>query len=101
MTAWMGETGFSTIPVALYCAVLWCAAIAYIILTRTLISLHRHDSILAIAVGRDIKAKISLLLYTAAIPLAFWSAWLSCVLYVVVAILWLVPDPRIEKLIVN
>jgi uncharacterized membrane protein len=97
VTAWMGKNGFSTIPVALYGVVLWCAAIAYTILARTLISLNGQDSPLAIALGRDTKAIVSLALYTAAIPLAFWAAWLACVLYVAVAILWLIPDRRIEK----
>ncbi len=98
-TAWMGENHFATWPVSLYGAVLLLAAIAYTILTRALISVHGHNAILASAVGRDFKGKISLAIYAAAIPLAFVSSWLAFSLYVLVAIMWLVPDQRIEKTI--
>ncbi|WP_206757385.1 hypothetical protein [Nostoc sp. FACHB-280] len=77
--------------------VLLMAAIAYFILSRTLISHHGRDSMLALAVGRDFKGKISVLIYAAAIPLAFVKAWFGCALYVLVAIMWLIPDRRIEK----
>jgi uncharacterized membrane protein len=97
VTGWMGENDFSTWPVVLYGVVLVLAAVAYFILTRALISLHGQDSVLAAAVGRDFKAKVSVVIYLAAIPLAFVSSWLACALYVLVAVIWLVPDRRIEK----
>ncbi|MCC6605900.1 MAG: DUF1211 domain-containing protein [Anaerolineae bacterium] len=99
VTAWMGETRFAAWPVALYGVDLLASAIAYFILTRTLIARHGMDSVLANAVNRDVKGKISLVIYLAAIPLAFVSTWLAGGLYVLVAILWLVPDRRIEDLL--
>jgi uncharacterized membrane protein len=96
-TAWMGENHFAALPVALYGAVLLLAAIAYFTLTRTLISHHGQDSTLANALGRDLKGKLSVLIYAVAIPLAFATSWLACTLYVLVAVMWLVPDRRIEK----
>jgi uncharacterized membrane protein len=96
-TAWMGENHFARGPVALYGAVLLFASIAYFILSRALISLHGKDSVLATAVGRDFKGQISTLLYLVAIPLAVVRSWLACALYVLVAIMWLVPDRRIER----
>ncbi|MFN6538610.1 MAG: TMEM175 family protein [Nostoc sp. EkiNYC01] len=97
VTAWMGENHFATIPVALYGTILMLNAIAYFILTRTLISHHGSDSTLAIAVGRDFKGKVSVVFYAVAIPLAFLNSWLACVLYILVAVMWLIPDRRIEK----
>ncbi|MBD2441564.1 TMEM175 family protein [Nostoc sp. FACHB-110] len=96
-TAWMGENHFTALPVAFYGIVLLMAAIAYFILSRTLISHHGRDSMLALAVGRDFKGKISVLIYAAAIPLAFVKPWFGCALYVLVAIMWLIPDRRIER----
>jgi uncharacterized membrane protein len=101
VTGWMGENHFAASPVALYGIVLLAAAIAYFILARSLISLHGRDSALAIAFGRDFKGKISPLLYAAAIPLAFINPLISCALYVLVAVTWLVPDRRIEKTLHN
>ncbi len=98
-TAWMGENNFATWPVAVYGAVLWLAAIAYFILTRALIAVNGSDSVLATAVGRDFKGWVSAVIYFVAIPLAFVNSWLACALYVLVAIMWLVPDRRIEKTI--
>lgn len=100
VTSWMGESGFAREPVAVYGVVLLFAAIAYTILALTLVSLHGKDSTLAAALGRDYKGKTSIGLYAAAIPLAFVSRWISCAIYVVVAIMWLVPDRRIEKVLV-
>jgi uncharacterized membrane protein len=97
VTRWMGESHFAAWPVALYGAVLLCTGIAYFILTRALIAHHGQESPLATALGRDIKGKISLVLYAVAIPTALVNAWLACALYVVVAIMWLVPDRRIEE----
>jgi len=96
-TAWMGENHFAALPVALYGVVLLLAAIAYFTLTRTLISHHGQDSTLATAVGEDFKGKISVLIYAVAIPLAFVKPWFGCALYVLVAVIWLIPDRRIEK----
>jgi uncharacterized membrane protein len=99
VTGWMGENRFAAWPVALYGMVLLFAAIAYFILARALISLHGSDSVLATALGRDFKGKISMVIYLAAIPLAFVRSWFACALYVLVAVMWLVPDRRIEKTI--
>jgi uncharacterized membrane protein len=93
----MGENQFAALPVAFYGVVLLLAAIAYFALTRTLILYHGQNSTLANAIGRDIKGKLSVLIYAVAIPLAFAIPWLSCALYVLVAVMWLVPDRRIEK----
>ena len=97
VTAWMGENHFAPGAVAMYGVVLLFASIAYFILSRTLISLHGRDSLLATAVGRDFKGLISALIYLVAIPLALVRWWLACTLYVLVAIIWLVPDRRIER----
>jgi len=96
-TAWMGENHFAAVPVAAYGVVLVFAAIAYFILTRTLLRIHTPDSTLATALGRDFKGKISIVIYLAAISLSFVRSWLAAALYVVVEIIWLVPDRRIEK----
>lgn len=97
VTGWMGENHFAAWPVALYGIVLLAAAIAYLILARVLISVNGKDSTLATAFGRDLKGKVSLALCAAGIPLAFLKSWISCALYVLVAIIWLVPDRRIER----
>jgi uncharacterized membrane protein len=96
VTNWMGENHLAAWPVALYGTVLLCAAVAYFILTKVLISLHGADSVLATALGGDFKGKISMVIYLVALPLAFVNSLLSCGLYVLVAIMWLVPDRRIE-----
>ena len=101
VTAWMGENHFAESPVALYGMVLLCSAIAYFILTRALLSIHARDSLLAIALGADFKGKISMVIYLVAIPLAFFRWWLAYYLYVLVAVMWLVPDRRIEKTIAH
>ena len=100
-TAWMGENDFATIPVALYGLVLWLSALAYYIMVRTLLAHHGTDSPLGAAIGRDVKGLRSLYLYTAAIPLAFVSPLIALALYVTVAIIWLVPDRRIENTLVK
>lgn len=97
VTSWMGENHFGRWPVAVYGIVLLFASIAYFILSRALISLHGRDSVLATAVGRDFKGLISTVIYLVAIPLALVRWWLACALYVLVTIMWLVPDRRIEK----
>jgi uncharacterized membrane protein len=97
VTGWMGENHFAAWPVAFYGAVLLFAAIAYFILTRVLISYHGGDSALAKALGKDLKGKVSVVFYAVAIPLSFVNSWLACALYVLVAIMWLIPDRRIER----
>jgi uncharacterized membrane protein len=92
----MGENHFAAWPVALYGVVLLFAAIAYFILARALVSHHGAGSALAKALGKDFKGKASVVFYAAAIPLAFVNSWLACALYVVVAVMWLIPDRRIE-----
>jgi TMEM175 potassium channel family protein len=99
VTAWVGENGFAAVPTALYGVVFLFAAIAYFILTRTLINLHGHDSVLARAVGSDFKGKISLVLYAVSIPTAFANPVIAFGLFIVVAFIWLVPDRRIEKML--
>ena len=96
-TAWMGENHLAAIPTAVYGFVLLMAAIAYYVLQRTIIAKGGHDSLLAQAIGKDRKGKLSPLLYVAAIPLAFVSSWIAAGLYVFVALLWFIPDPRIER----
>jgi uncharacterized membrane protein len=97
VTDWMGENNFATWPVLLYGVVLICAACAYTILEQSLIKHEGKHSTLAVALGKDIKGKMSILLYAIAIPLAFVRSWLSCLLYVIVAIIWLIPDRRVER----
>jgi uncharacterized membrane protein len=101
VTAWMGENAFAAWPVACYGAVLWCAAVAYYILTRALLQLHGEDSLLATALGSDAKGKLSVVFYTIAVPLSFVSARLAFALYVLVAVIWLIPDRRIESTLVR
>ena len=96
-TAWMGENNLAAIPTAIYGFVLLMAGLAYFILERAIIAKEGRESFLALAVGKDWKANISLGLYIAAIPLAFVKSWIAGAMYVVVALLWLIPDPRIER----
>jgi len=96
-TAWMGENDFAPLPVALYGVVLLFAGIAYFILARVLIALHGSDSTLATALGSDFKGQVSIVLYLVAIGLSFVSSELACGVYVLVAVMWLIPDRRIEK----
>jgi len=98
-TGWMGENHFAAYPVALYGVVQLLAAIGYFILARSLLTIHAPDSVLATALGRDFKGKVSLGIYLVAIPLALVKAWLACALYVLVVVMWLAPDRRIEKTI--
>jgi len=97
VTNWMGENGSSALPTALYGVVLLMAAFAYALLVRTLLASHDKESTLAIAIGNDFKGNISLVLYILAVPLAFINEWISRVLFITVAIIWLIPDPRIER----
>jgi uncharacterized membrane protein len=97
VTHWTGENGFAALPVALYGVVLLMAGLSYTLLVRALIARHGSESVLATAIGRDFKGYVSILAYLLAIPLALVNPWLSCAIYVAVAILWLVPDRRIER----
>ena len=97
VTGWIGENHLARLPVALYGVVLLGAAVAYRILTWILLVQHGRESTLGRALGRDRKGKLSLLLYLVAIPLAALSVWFAVALYVAVALLWLIPDPRVER----
>ena len=100
-TAWMGENHLAPMPAAVYGFVLLMAAIAYYILQRAIIKLQGTDSLLAAAIGKDWKGKLSPVLYLTAIPLAFVSPWIANGLYIFVALLWLIPDRRIERVLVK
>ena len=97
VTGWMGENHFTTATVFLYCVVLLAAAIAYFILQNLIIKSHGKDSILAKALGKDLKGKTSPVLYVLGILSAFICVWFSGFIFVTVAIMWLIPDSRIEK----
>ncbi len=101
VTVWMGVNLFAPVPVAIYGVVLLAASIAYYILTRSLISLHGRTSTIATAVGRDFKGQLSTVIYLIGIPLALVKWWMGFALYVFVAIMWLVPDRRIERTLAN
>jgi uncharacterized membrane protein len=96
VTGWMGENHFEPIPTALYGGVLLASAIAYYVLQESIIADQGPNSKLASAIGRDLKGKISPVLYALAIPLAFVREWIADAIFVAVALMWLVPDPRIE-----
>ena len=98
-TAWMGENFLVPIPTALYGAILLMPAIAYYLLQKTILRKQGPESLLANALGTDIKGKISPVLYAAAILLAFVNPWISIAIYVMVAVMWLVPDRRIENVL--
>ncbi len=100
-TGWMGENHLAPIPTAVYGFVLLMAAVAYHILQRTIIARQGRNSVLALAIGSDWKGKLSPLLYLVAIPLAFVSPWIASGLYAFVALLWLAPDRRIERMLLK
>ena len=97
VTGWMGENHFASAPTALYGVVLLMAALAYYILQQAILRKQGPGSLLAVAVGRDLKGKLSPVIYMIAIPSAFIRPWIAGALYVAVALIWLVPDPRIER----
>jgi uncharacterized membrane protein len=97
ITGWMGENHFAPVPVALYGVVLLMNGLAYYILARGLVTYHGKDSTLAVAIGRDSKGLISLFLYAMAIPLSFVNERMALAVYVLVAVLWFIPDRRIES----
>jgi len=99
MTGWMGENHFAAAPTAVYGFVLLMAAIAYYILQCIIVADHKHDSRLASELGKDWKGKLSIALYTAGIGIAFWYASISSGIYMLVALLWLIPDKRLERAI--
>jgi uncharacterized membrane protein len=96
-TSWVGESEGASLPMAVYGGVLLLAAIGYWILVNTIIAHEGRDSRLAAAIGRDVKGKISIVIYATAIPLAFVSPMIAGALYITVAAIWLTPDPRIEQ----
>ena len=98
VTGWMGENHFAEVPAAAYGVVLFMAGLAYYILERTIIAGQGPDSLLATAVGRDLKGKVSPVIYAVAIGMAFVEPWVSQGLYTLVALIWLIPDRRIERL---
>jgi len=99
VTGWMGENHFASLPTALYGFVLLMAAIGYWVLQRTIVASEGVDSLLARAIGKDLKGNLSVVIYATAIPVAFFNHWLSQAGYVLVALMWLVPDRRIEKVL--
>ena len=100
-TAWMGENHYASLPSALYGFILLMAAIAYFILQHLIIASQGTNSLLKKAVGRDLKGKLSLALYMIAIAISFWAQWISQAIFILVALIWLVPDRRIEKVLVD
>jgi uncharacterized membrane protein len=101
VTGWMGENHFAATPTAVYGGVLLAAAMAYLLLQSVIIADQGRDSKLAAAVGQDLKGKISPILYAVAIPLAFVREWAADAIYVAVALMWLVPDRRIESTVTD
>lgn len=99
VTGWMGENHFTPLPTALYGTVLLCAAVAYSILQSTIIAEQGSDSKLARSIGRDLKGKVSPVLYAIAIAVSFFLPWLAGCIYLFVAFLWLIPDRRIERVV--
>ncbi len=97
VSGWMGENNFATVPVALYGVVLLMCGVAYYILAQTLIGVHDKTSAFAKALGSDFKGKISLVFYLIAIPSAFVAPFVAYTMYILVALMWLVPDRRFEK----
>jgi len=96
---WIDESGFTPLPTAAYGVVLLCAGFSYNILQRTIIAANGRDSRLAVALGDDWKGKLSLMLYFLGVALAFMWPWVAILIYVTVAVMWLVPDTRIESLV--
>jgi uncharacterized membrane protein len=101
VTRWMGQNRFATWPVAVYGIVLLMSGIAYYILARLLVQHHARDSALAVAIGNDVKGRISIVLYIVAIIVCFQDRRISLGIYVLVALMWLIPDRRIERALVD
>ncbi len=98
-TGWMGQNHFAAAPSALYGVVMLMAAVAYFILQQLIIASQGRDSLLKKAIGSDWKGKLSPVLYVAAIPASFWLHWIAQGIYVLVALIWLIPDRRIERML--
>ena len=96
-TGWLGENELASLPVAAYGFVLLMAGFAYFLLTRALLAHHGNDSLLASAIGTDYKGYASLVFYATAIVLSFVNPWIALAEYLIVAVMWFIPDPRIEK----
>jgi uncharacterized membrane protein len=101
VTGWMGENHFAPAPTAVYGVVLLMAGVAYYILQRQIMKLEGPNSLVTAAVGRDLKGKLSPVIYMVAIPSAFVSQWIAGGLYVAVALMWFVPDKRIERIMLR
>ena len=99
VTSWMGEQHFSGTTVMIYGIVLFMAAISYNILQRHIVIYNGKKSLLSKAIGSDLKGKISILLYAAAIIISFFNGWISIIIYYLVAIIWIIPDQRIERVL--
>ena len=99
MTGWMGQNHFSPAPTAVYGAVLLLAAIAYFILQTVIVADHGRDSKLAREIGKDWKGKLSIASYATGTAVAFWHGWISCCIYALMALMWLIPDRRLEQVI--
>ena len=100
-TGWMGENNFAPATTALYGFLMLMAAIAYYLLQLAILHVPGGNPVLAAAIGSDWKGKLSPVAYVAAIPLSFVNRWIACSLYVLVAVIWLIPDPRIERALTN
>ena len=97
VTAWMGENHFSSDTVVLYGIILFMNSIAYYFLLHSLLTIHGKDSLLSVSIGNDFKGKISTIIYIVGIGLCFVNAWLGVAMYTIVALIWFIPDSRIEK----
>ncbi|MFD1176426.1 TMEM175 family protein [Paenibacillus puldeungensis] len=100
-TAWIGESNFSATPAALYGIVLLLAAVSYMRLQYEILKQHSSDSDFVVVMGRDVKGKLSMLLYLISIIVAYLNSWVSCLIFVLVAVIWFVPDRRIERVLRN
>jgi uncharacterized membrane protein len=99
VTGWMGKNNFAPLPTGLYGGALLMAGVAYWILSSAIIREEGESSLLAKAIGKDLKGKLSVLFYAVAIPLSFFNQWVAQAIYVLVALMWLVPDRRIERVL--
>jgi uncharacterized membrane protein len=99
VTGWMGENEFAPLPTALYGVVLFMSGLAYLVLQCAIVAAYGRRSLLAVALGSDFKGKLSAVSYASAIPLAFVSQWVACAIYALVALLWIVPDRRVERVL--
>lgn len=100
-TAWIGESSFAATPAALYGIVLLLAAVSYMRLQYEILKQHASDSDFVVVMGSDFKGKLSILLYLISIIVAYLNAWVSCFIFVLVAVIWFVPDRRIERVLRN